>query len=226
MNMLWFDTISKKQAKNQACNLMCRFYGMHVWETHMSTHKLSETEYLDVERRATFKSEFFDGEIFAMSGGTRWHSLIPMNIGGELRNQLKGCGCVVYDSNLRVKVVATGLYTYPDVIVACGKQEFVDEVQDTLTTPTVIVEVLSDSTEAYDRGAKFENYRRIPSLKEYLLVSQKAPYIEHFIRQEGEQWLLKETSGLEAKLYLPTLKVTIALAEVFANVEFPPRPLR
>lgn len=185
-----------------------------------------EKSHFSIFYSGAFKSEFFGGEMFPMTGGTSWHSLISMHIGCELGNQLKGCGCVVFDSNLRVKVLATGLYTYPDVTVACGKQELVDDEQDTLTNPTVLFEVLSDSTEAYDRGVKFENYRRIPSLKEYLLVSQKAPYIEHFIRQEGDQWLLKETSGLDARLHLPSLKVTLALAEVFANVEFLPHALR
>jgi Uma2 family endonuclease len=187
-------------------------------------HKLTEAEYLELERNAQTKSEFFGGEMLAMSGGTRWHSLISMNVGCALGNQLKvrACGCVAFDSNLRVKVLATGLYTYPDLIVACGKHEFVDEEQDTLTNPTVLFEVLSDSTEAYDRGAKFENYRRIPSLKEYVLVSQKAPHIEQFIRQEAGQWLLREAKGMEGTLTLPSLGVTLALSEVYANVEFRP----
>jgi Uma2 family endonuclease len=188
--------------------------------------RLTEAEYLQIERQAATKSEFFAGEIFAMSGGTRWHSLIPMNIGRDLGNKLKGGKCVVYDSNLRVKVLATGLLTYPDVTVACGRQEFVDAEQDTLTNPSVIIEVLSDSTEAYDRGAKFENYRQIPSLKEYLLVSQKAPRIEQYIRQDGGQWLLREAVGLQATLELPSLQVVLSLAEAFANVEFPPQALR
>jgi Uma2 family endonuclease len=188
--------------------------------------RLSESEYLDLERRAEFKSEFYDGEIFAMSGGSRWHSLIAANITRELGHALKGRPCLVFESNLRVKVEATGLHTYPDVSVICGRQSFVDGEMDTLTNPMVIVEVLSESTEAYDRGKKFEHYRQIPSLREYLLVSQKEPRLEQFIRQESGDWLLHETAGLDATLTLPALEVTLALAEVFANVEFSPAPIR
>src|SRR5437763_1759978 len=145
--------------------------------------RISEADYLRIERQAEFRSEYFDGEIFAMAGGTRAHSLIGTNIAGELRNQLKATDCVAYNTDLRVKVEATGLLTYPDVSVVCGEQRFLDDEQDVLLNPTVIIEVLSDSTEAYDRGKKFEHYRQIPSCKEYLLVSQKEPRIEQFIRQ-------------------------------------------
>src|SRR5688572_12454380 len=117
--------------------------------------RLSEAEYLEIERKAEFKSEFYDGEMFAKSRGTRWQSIISLNVGGELRHALKGRGCVVFESNMRVKVEATGLYTYPDVTVACEEQRFVDDEMDTLLNPTLIVEVLSESTEKYDRGEKF-----------------------------------------------------------------------
>jgi Uma2 family endonuclease len=188
--------------------------------------RLSEAEYLTIERAADFKSEFFDGEMFGMSGGTRWHSLISANVNGELRHRLKGGKCLVFDSNMRVKIDATGLYTYPDVIVACEEQRFVDGEMDTLLNPTVVVEVLSDSTEGYDRGKKFENYRQIPSLKEYLLVSQAEPRIDQFIRQPNGEWLLHETAGLQNQLFLPTLGVTVPLSEIFANVIFIPIPIR
>src|SRR5580658_5380830 len=125
-------------------------------------HRLSEAEYLEIERRAEIKSEFLGGEMFAMSGGTRGHSLIAINLAGEFRAQLKGRPCIPYNSDLRVKIEAAGLYTYPDLSVVCGDQQFEDEQGDTLLNPTVIVEVLSDSREAYDRGKKFEIYRRVP----------------------------------------------------------------
>jgi len=137
-----------------------------------------------------------------------------------LRAQLKGRPCIPYNSDLRVKVEAAGLYTYPDLSVVCGDQQFEDEQGDTLLNPTVIIEVLSDSREAYDRGKKFEIYRRIPSLREYLLVSQHKPQIEQFIRQTSGEWLLRDVQGMDAKLTLPSLAITVALSEVFDKVEF------
>ena len=188
--------------------------------------RITETEYLDLERHAEFKSEFFAGEVFPMSGGTPLHSQIATNLAAELRNELKGKRCVPYNSDLRLKVEATGLLTYPDLSVVCGPLQLATGTDDTVVNPTVIVEVLSDSTEAYDRGKKFENYRLMPSLREYLLVSQKEPRIDQFIRQENEQWLLREAAGLEATLALPALEIKISLAEVFAGVEFAPAPIR
>jgi len=185
-------------------------------------HRLTEAEYLEFERRAECKSEFFQGEMFAMAGGTPLHSLIATNFARELGNRLGGGPCVVYNSDLRMKAEACGLYTYPDVSVVCGELRYADEQEDTVVNPKLIVEVLSDSTEAYDRGAKFELYRQIPSLQEYLLASQRQPRIEQFIRRPGEEWLWREASGRDAKLVLPSLNITIALAEVFAKVEFPP----
>ncbi|MGO8701923.1 MAG: Uma2 family endonuclease [Limisphaerales bacterium] len=123
---------------------------------------------------------------------------------------------------MRLKVQAAGLYIYPDVSVACGEQEFEDEQDDVLLNPAVIVEVLSESREAYDRDKKFEIYRQIPSLSEYILVSQVKPYIEQFIRQASGEWLLREVAGLDGKLTLPSLKVTVALSEVYAKVSFAP----
>jgi Uma2 family endonuclease len=185
--------------------------------------RLSEAEYLKIERAASFKSEFYGGEMFAMSGGTQWHSLITMNIGAELRQALKKT-CRVLDSNMRVKVEATGLYTYPDVVVGCATPLFVDGEMDTLLNPTVLVEVLSESTERYDRGKKAEHYRRIPSLREYLLVSQYEARIEQYIRQQAGEWLLRDIVGMKSELRIESLNVTIPLAEIFLNVQFPPAP--
>ena len=188
--------------------------------------RLSEAEYLELERRAEFKSEFFDGEMFAMSGGSRWQSLISANVGRELGNGLKGRGCVVFESNMRVKVEATGLYAYPDVSVACEEQRFVDDEMDTLLNPTLIVEVLSESTEKYDRGEKFRQYQQIGSLKEYMLVSQHAPRVELFVRQGDRNWMLYQVEGSEGKITSPTLGVTLELAEVYAHVKFEGRKMR
>jgi Uma2 family endonuclease len=189
--------------------------------------RLTEAEYLEIERRAEYKSEFLDGEMFAMGGGTSSHSLIKCNLIGEIRSRLKGCPCVFYDSDMRVKVQAPGLYTYPDVSVACGEVQFADERKDTFLNPTVIIEVPSESSEAYDRGKKFGLYRQLPSLREYLLVSQYKPHIEQFIRQESGEWLLRDIVGLESKLSLTSVGITVEMAEVYYNVQFEaaqPRP--
>ncbi len=188
--------------------------------------KLTEAEYLALERAAEFKSEFYDGEMFAMAGGTRWHSLIAGNLIREFGNRLKGRDCVPYESNLRVKVEATGLFTYPDLSVACGEQRFLDREMDTLLTPTLIAEVLSDSTERYDRSTKFDHYKKISSLREYLLVRQKEPVIEQYIRQQGADWLYRQAVGVDTTLAIPSLEITISLAEIFANVKFVPTPIR
>src|SRR5204862_4651778 len=188
--------------------------------------RLTEAEYLDLERSLEARNEFFDGEVFAMSGGTPLHSQIATNLVREFGNQLKQRDCIVYNSDLRLKVEATGLFTYPDLSVVCGPLQFAPGTDDTVVNPTLIIEVLSDSTEAYDRGKKFENYRQMPALREYLLVSQKEPRIEQFVRQENEQWLLREAAGWEATLALPSLEIKISLAEVFAGGEFVPTPIR
>jgi Uma2 family endonuclease len=184
--------------------------------------RLSPQEYLARERAATYRSEYFDGEMFAMAGGSPQHSLIKVNVTGELRARLKGAPCTPYDSDLRVQVSATGLYTYPDASVICGPLEFEDEHRDTVLNPTVVVEVLSESTEAYDRGKKFGHYRQIPTLREYLLVSQDEPRIERFLRNDDGTWTLTEATGPEATLPLPSLGIEIALREVYDKVEFPP----
>lgn len=191
-----------------------------------SVQRLTEAEYLEIERAAEFKSEFFGGEMFAMSGGTRWHSLITANAIRALGNKLAGSKCIVFDSNLRVKVEATGLYTYPDVIISCDNPRFVDYEMDTLLNPTLLVEVLSESTETYDRIGKFENYRQIPSLREYVLIHQDEPRAEQYVRTENNDWLFRDTAGLENLLQISSLNISIPLAEIFARVEFPPAPLR
>ena len=187
---------------------------------------LTPLEYLTIERAAPTKSEFFDGEMFAMAGGTALHSLIGTNVSGEFRNLLRGKKCVPYNADLRIQVQPTGLFTYPDLSVICGPLEFALGSDDTVTNPTVLVEVLSPSTEAYDRGQKFLHYRQLPSLREYLLVSQHEPLLELFSRQDENLWALRQAVGLDAQLEIPTLGITLALAEIYAGVEFPPQPLR
>jgi Uma2 family endonuclease len=176
-------------------------------------------EYLALERQAPYKSEYYAGEIFALAGASRWHNLIVANVIGELRSQLKGRPCVTYPSGLRVKVDPAGLYTYPDVTVVCGEAHFEDAQQDTLLTPTLIVEVLSESTEAYDRGGKFAHYRKLESLQEYVLISQTKPLIEHYVRQPDHHWLFAEADKLTDTLHLPSIGCHLALSEVYDKVD-------
>jgi Uma2 family endonuclease len=183
--------------------------------------RLSVAEYLAFERPSTVKHEFFDGEIFAMAAANESHNLITGNLVGELGNQLRVGPCRVYASDMRV-VLATGLRTYPDVVVVREKPQFEDDCHDTLLNPLVIFEVLSPTTELYDQTRKFAHYRTCPSLREYVLVSQDQSLVEHFARQpETGQWLLTARESLDAELELPALKIRISLREVFAKVEFP-----
>jgi Uma2 family endonuclease len=181
-------------------------------------HRLSEAQYLEIERAAEFKSEFFDGEMFAMAGGSRRHSLIASNLISKLRSRLKGKPCAVFNSDLRIKIEETGLYTYPDASVVSGPSKPVTNADDTLVNPVLLAEVLSDSTEAYDRGRKFEQYHKIPSLREYLLISQNEPHVELMVRVERE-WILREASGSNGTIELPTLGITLSLAEVYLKVD-------
>jgi Uma2 family endonuclease len=188
-----------------------------------STHHTID-EYLRRERQSVDKHEYRDGEILLMSGGTMNHSLIIANVIRELGNRLKGTPCRVFDSNLRVRIPPTILYTYPDVSILCGKHHAdpQDPSGETITNPRVVIEVLSDSTEAYDRGAKFTRYRMLESLEEYVLVAQNTPTIETYLRQSGGTWLLTPTNGREATARIRCLSADIPLIEVYAGVEFPP----
>jgi Uma2 family endonuclease len=180
---------------------------------------LTPEDYLAVERQAETRSDYLDGEMFARAGGSLRHNVIVGNLVGELSLQLKKRPCQVHPSGLRVHVPATGLYTYPDVIVVCGEPKLEDQNFDTLLNPRLIVEVLSPTTEAYDRGKKFEHYRTIDSLAEYVLVAQSEPRVEQFLRQDGHQWLLTATSGLDGAVSLSSIEVELALAEIYDKVD-------
>lgn len=181
-------------------------------------------EYYELERAAAYKSDYYDGEIFAMAGGTGEHSLIATNVAGELRQRLKGKPCAPYESNLRLKVRVTGLRTYPDVAVYCGSVEYDpdDPQRTTALNPTVVFEVLSPSTEGYYSGFKAENYRRIESLRAYLLVAQDRPHVEMHERQADGAWLIREAHGLDAVIHIEPLAVDLPLAEVYDRVTFSP----
>jgi Uma2 family endonuclease len=183
--------------------------------------RLTPEEYLAIERKAEYKSEYLDGEIFAMTGASREHNLIGSNIIRELSSQLKGQPCEVYPSDMRVRVPATSLYTYPDVVVVCGEPKFEDSYIDTLLNPTLIVEVLSESTESYDRGKKFGYYRTMDALAEYLLVAQDEYRVEQYVRQADGRWLLSDIRTLDGKVELASIPCVLALREVYDKVVLP-----
>jgi Uma2 family endonuclease len=189
----------------------------------MSAHaqpSLTPEEYLEIERAADFKSEYYAGRMYAMSGASYNHVLITVSLGGELRAALKRSPCAVGANDLRLRISPRGLYTYPDIVVVCGEPRFADDQRDTLANPTFLAEVLSPSTEAYDRGFKSAQYRKIESLQEYALVSQTEPRLEVFRRQPGGGWLLSEFTGLDAVSRFESLGCEIPLAEIYAKVTF------
>ena len=179
---------------------------------------LSEEEYLAQERAGDTKHEYRSGEIVAMVGASREHNLIAGDTYATLHGQLRKRPCEVYMNDMRLKVAAAGKYLYPDIMVVCGEPRFADDYVDNLLNPTVIIEVLSPSTEAYDRGEKFEHYRTIESLREYLLIAQDRYHIDHFVRQDDGLWVLSDATGLEAMIALPSIGCVLPLAEVYENV--------
>jgi Uma2 family endonuclease len=191
-------------------------------------HRHSILEYYRIENDSTERHEFRDGEILAMSGGSPQHSLIAVNIAAELRNRVKGKPCLPYGSDLRVRIAGRNQSVYPDVSVICGQIDYDpdDKAGHTVHNPRVIVEVLSASTEAYDRGDKFAAYRQIPSFFEYVIVSQSEPRVETFRRQEDGSWLISFFVGLDAVARLASIGVDLPLAEIYARVEFPPAEAR
>lgn len=182
---------------------------------------LTPQQYIEQERRAEFKSEFYRGEVFAMAGATFEHTLIKDNIAREAGVQLKQASCVVLTSDIRVKINPTGLYTYPDVVIVCDKPQFEDNHFDTLLNPRIVIEVLSDSTENYDRGKKFSHYRQIASLREYVLVGQDRPLLERYVRQDDQSWILTVFDDLTQTFEATTIPVRIPLAEIYRGVTFP-----
>ena len=184
--------------------------------------RITPQEYLIRERQASTKSEFYRGEVVEMVRGTANHSLIAANFVGEVRNALKDKLCTVFNIDLRVQVQSTGLYTYPDATIVCGELEFDDDQRDTIINPTVIVEVLSDSTEKYDRGKKSNHYRQITSLKELILIAQDRPHVERFTRQPNGDWLFHEQKELSAEFELKSPGIFVAMSELYRGVKFDP----
>ncbi len=181
-------------------------------------------EYLRREYDAQEKHQYYHGEIYAMAGGTAEHSFIIANLTGELHSRLKGGRCRVFDSNLRVRIPRTTLYTYPDVGVICGEIDFdpLDKRRTTLLNPSLLVEVLSPSTEAWDRGEKLQSYIQIESLREYVLVSSQTASVETFLRQADGTWLYTPTRPPAAAAKLQSLNIELPFADIYAGVTFPP----
>ena len=178
-------------------------------------------EYLDQERRAEYKSEYFAGEIIAMAGAKRKHNLISSNITASLGVQLRKSPCEVYASDMKVQADKARQFSYPDVVVACGKPQFRDNQDDVLLNPTVVVEVLSPSTEAYDRGEKFLRYRQLDSLQEYLLVTQNERRVEQFTKQSDGSWRLTEAN--EGEIHLESIGCTLSLDDIYSKVSLEPQ---
>jgi Uma2 family endonuclease len=178
-------------------------------------------QYLEMERRAEVRHEFVNGEIFAMAGGTASHSRITINTIIALDRSLEGRPCVTYDGNLRVLVDDTGLYTYPDVTVACGTPIFLDDRQDTLRNPSVIFEILSSSTESYDRRAKFAHYKWISSLTDYVLIAQDQVRVEHFTRPPHDgDWPRTVLTGPGDTLSITSIGCTVRIADIYRQITF------
>jgi Uma2 family endonuclease len=181
--------------------------------------RLTSSEYLALDRAAHEKHEFADGEAFAMSGASERHNLIALNIGTEINLQLRDRPCRVYVSDLRVAVSRLGPFYYPDVVALCGQPELLDAEGDTLLNPSALVEILSRSTEAYDRGVKAQGYRSMPSVKEYLLVSQDALRVEHYRRNPSGEWLLADHVDPAEAIELASIGCTLKLAHAYAKVD-------
>jgi Uma2 family endonuclease len=181
---------------------------------------ITPEEYLAIERAAEYKNEYVNGEIFAMTGASRKHNLIVGNIYSELRQQLKGKDCEAYPGEMRVKAPLARSYVYPDIVVVCGEPQFEDSYFDTLLNPTLVVEVLSKSTESYNRFAKSAYYRTIESLAEYLLVAQEEYRVEQYVKQADGRWLISDVRSLENFIELTSIDCSLALRDLYERVSF------
>jgi Uma2 family endonuclease len=187
--------------------------------------RLTEEEYLVIERAAEFRSEFYNGELFAMAGASRQHGELHHNLIIELGNRLRGGECRTYGPDQRVNVKKTGLYAYPDLLIACHPEFEKKLGVDILLNPRVVFEILSKSTESYDRGTKFRHFQRLPSMQEYVLVSEDRMVIERYVRQKDGTWVLKTFDDPEGTFALATLKVRIPLSDIYRGVEVTEPPL-
>jgi Uma2 family endonuclease len=192
---------------------------MKFMTTQTVTH-VTPDEYLAAERLSDYRSEYLDGGVYPMTGGSVNHVRITANLTAELVTQLRGRECGVLPIDMKVRLPDSQKFFYPDVSVVCGELQFHDERKDIILNPGLIIEVLSPSTEAFDRGAKFEAYRTMESLKEYVLVSQVKPLIEQFTRNGDGKWTYVAAEGLEGSLALPSIGCTLNLSAVYDKVDF------
>lgn len=175
-------------------------------------------EYLRWERYQALRHEYVDGEVYAMSGASRKHNIINGNTFATLHAQLRSRPCEIYNNDMRVKIYSTNVYTYPDIVVACGQPMFEDTELDTLLNPILIIEILSVSTERYDRGAKFGYYRSITTLQEYILIAQDSCRVEHYRRYDGVQWLFMDYQDPQAVLALASIGCSLYMQDVYARL--------
>lgn len=189
--------------------------------TTVQSELLTPAEYLEIERHSEIKHELINGRMYALPGASRQHIKIALSIAASLRSQMRDRNCDVYMADMRVNVDPSGKYVYPDVVAVCGEQHFEDSEVDTLLNPSVIIEVLSDSTERYDRSDKFDYYRSIASLREYVLVAQDIMRVDHYVLQDG-QWVFSALTAAGARLSLTSIECEISLADIYEKVEFPP----
>ncbi len=180
--------------------------------------RLTPQAYLTSERSAEQRSEFFDGETFAMAGASRAHNRISSNLLVSLGGQLLERSCSIYRSDMKVRIEAVNKYTYPDLVATWGEERFEDDETDVLLNPTVIFEILSDSTEAYDRGLKFQHYQQIPSLLAYLLISQKMSLVEQYQKQPNDTWLYSEQHDMEQLLVIDAILCEVMLSAIYHTV--------
>ena len=191
-----------------------------VNEPALKYNNISAEEYLKQERAATEKHEYYQGEIFAMSGASKEHNEIFSNFFGDIAHQLKGKGCKPYGSDFRVHIPKNTLYTYPDIIIVCGEPEFTDDKMDTVTNPSVIVEILSKSTRNYDKGEKFTLYRDITTLKEYILVDTEKIHVEKHIRHADNSWQLTDYRYIEEYFTIDCVQISLLLKDIYDGVFF------
>lgn len=187
----------------------------------VSKQKYTLEEYLELDKNSEEKYEYFDGEVFAMAGGSPNHARLGFDIGTLFSQKLRGRGCEAFNSDMRVKVPDARPYRYPDVSVVCGEPVFEElNGQEMLVNPVLIVEILSPSTAAYDLKDKFIAYQSIDSFREYLVVSQDRPYVIQHIRQSKKRWLRIDIEGLDAEVALESINVTLSLSEIYERVKF------
>ena len=190
---------------------------------HPMPHRLfTEEEYLAIERASEFRSEYLDGEIYAMSGARRAHTLIAANLSGLLYNQFRGRPCEHHVSDMRVRVDDGRLYAYPDLVALCGEAHTLDDQGDNLLNPHLIIEILSPSTASFDEGEKGNRYRRLESLTDYILVQQKKMLVRHWSRQERHRWVVIDYEQPTDQVQVEALRVVLELSDIYERVVFPP----